>query len=141
MAIVFIKPDCYDKRYEIISDLIELCEKPFIITKIIDPYQFTEESADRFYFNNHKLPDEIRYRNVKFIASGPVMVLHLFSNNDEELIKSLRDVIGSTNPEKAYSDTIRSKYGTKLPMNAIHCTGDVMEEYIEYDFFFDNDDK
>ncbi|MGA2142552.1 MAG: nucleoside-diphosphate kinase, partial [Brevinematales bacterium] len=40
----------------------------------------------------------------------------------ENAVEAFRVLIGSTDPKKAAPGTIRAKYGTGLPQNAIHAS-------------------
>jgi nucleoside-diphosphate kinase len=54
---------------------------------------------------------------VEFMCSGPSVFLLL---EGPDAIVRWRELMGATNPEKAQAHTIRGKFGTAGPANAVH---------------------
>lgn len=54
---------------------------------------------------------------IEYISSGPIVVACV---KGENAVENLRNLIGTTDPNLASPDTIRSKYGKSLQKNAIH---------------------
>lgn len=54
---------------------------------------------------------------ISFITSGPVVVAII---SGKGCIEGLREIMGSTNPEKAAPGTIRSDFGTSIRKNIVH---------------------
>jgi nucleoside-diphosphate kinase len=54
---------------------------------------------------------------VKFMTEGPVIVMAL---EREDAVKTLREVMGATNPANAADGTVRKLYAESIERNAIH---------------------
>lgn len=124
-----IKPDAYKAGN--MGNIIAMIEKNGF--KIIHArlMKFTEKSATEFY-GEHK-GTEYYDRLIKFILSDKVMVMVL---EKENAIKDFRKLMGPTDPKQADKDTIRGKYGTGLPPNAIHGSDSSKRAKIEITYIF-----
>lgn len=56
---------------------------------------------------------------IEFITSGPIVALQL---EREGAVAHLREFVGSTNPRRAASGTLRRRFGTSTLRNAIHAS-------------------
>lgn len=108
-----IKPDVVaDKNSGKVIDIIEndgfeiLGMKKIHMSKDLAEH-FYDIHKDRSFFNDM----------IKFITSGPVVVLAL---QKENAIKAWRDLIGATNPADAIEGTIRKQFGKSIDNNAVH---------------------
>jgi nucleoside-diphosphate kinase len=70
---------------------------------------------------------------VDYMTSGPVYVAAL---EREDAVKSLRNVMGATDPAKADAGTIRKDFGESIEQNAIHGSDSDENAKIEISFFF-----
>ncbi|HJQ37822.1 MAG TPA: nucleoside-diphosphate kinase [Thermoanaerobaculia bacterium] len=70
---------------------------------------------------------------VEYMTSGPVYVAAL---EREDAVKSLRNVMGATDPAKADAGTIRKDFGESIEQNAIHGSDSDENAKIEIGFFF-----
>ncbi len=70
---------------------------------------------------------------VEYMTSGPVYVAALERDN---AVKTLRDVMGATDPKKADQNTIRAEFGESIEQNAIHGSDSDENAAIEIAFFF-----
>ena len=70
---------------------------------------------------------------IKFMTSGPVIVLVL---EGEDIIESLRAVMGATDPVKARKGTIRSRFGENVERNSVHGSDSPESADYEIGFFF-----
>lgn len=77
--------------------------------------QLAKEKAEEFYavHKGKSFFDEL----VTFMTSGPVVVMIL---EKENAIQAWRDLMGSTDPEKAVEGTLRKLFGTNVGQNAVH---------------------
>lgn len=112
---IMIKPEALKagKQGEIIDLLIK---NRFEITKM-KQFSFDRARARRFYSMHEGKPffEDL----VAYITSGEVVGLEL---GREGAIKSLRDLVGATDPAGAAIGTIRFMYGTDLQRNAVHAS-------------------
>ncbi len=112
-TLALIKPDAYrnKKSGEIIA-MIESAGFTIIHARL---FKFTDKSAAQFYEVHAGQP--YYERLMKFTVSDKVLGMVL---EKENAVADLRKLMGVTDPSKADAGTIRAKYGTGLPPNAIH---------------------
>ena len=124
-----IKPDAMKLKYSgKIIDFLE--EKGFSIIaqkKIV----LTKNQAEAFYIVHKDRPffNEL----VEFMISGPIVVQIIEAKNAVSLY---REIMGSTDPDKAEEGTIRKLYGSNIQCNAVHGSDSVENATIETSFFF-----
>ncbi len=108
-----IKPDCYISRN--MGNIISIIEAAGF--KIVQArlFRFNEKSAGEFY-SVHK-GTEYYDRLIRFTISDMVFAMELEKAN---AVEDFRTLIGSTDPKESAPGTIRAKYGSNLPQNAIH---------------------
>ncbi|MFP6605502.1 MAG: nucleoside-diphosphate kinase, partial [Myxococcota bacterium] len=70
---------------------------------------------------------------VKFMTSGPVVVLVLQADN---AIQRWRDLMGPTNSNDALPGTIRGDFGTDVERNASHGSDALETAKVEISYFF-----
>ncbi|NMC00384.1 MAG: nucleoside-diphosphate kinase [Thermoanaerobaculaceae bacterium] len=93
--------------------------------------KLTKEQAEGFYEVHKEKPffSEL----VEFMTSGPVIVIAL---ERENAVLHLREIMGSTDPKKAPSSTIRAIYGMDIQRNAIHGSDSKENALKEINYFF-----
>jgi|SRR5690625_772513 len=74
---------------------------------------------------------------VDFITSGPVFAMVW---EGKEIIKTARDMIGSTNPLEAENGSIRGDFGMVVHKNIIHGSDSSESALREINLFFNNDE-
>ena len=128
-TLLFIKPDAVKegKTGKIIS-MVE--ENGFCIRDIKMVWLSSEEAGDFYKIHKGKFfYDEL----VKYITSGPIIVLLL---EKKDAVKSLRKLVGATDPSKAETGTIRRLYGKDVQKNAVHASDFPSNAKREIEFFF-----
>jgi len=75
---------------------------------------------------------------IKFMTSGPIVVAIL---EKEDAVEAYRNLIGSTDPEKAQEGTIRKLFAQSMQKNAVHGSDSDENAKIESDFFFSNSER
>ena len=124
-----IKPDATKRNVTgAINAMIE--EKGFriIAQKRI---RMTKEIAAQFYAEHEGKPF---YEGlVNLMSSGPIVVQVL---EKENAIADYRALMGFTDPQKAEQGTIRARFGSELPCNAVHGSDSVESANREISFFF-----
>ena len=70
---------------------------------------------------------------VQFILSGPVFVMAL---SGENAVAKTREIMGSTDPAKALSGTLRALYGESIERNSIHGSDSLESAQKELALFF-----
>lgn len=112
-TLAIIKPDAVAAGNSgKIIDKIEQSGFKIVGMKKID---LTKEKAEDFYAVHKEKP----FFNdlIQFMISGPVVVMII---EKENAIQAWRDLMGSTDPQKAADDTLRKVFGTDLTKNAVH---------------------
>ena len=124
-----IKPDATKRNISgRINQIIEENGLRIIAQKRI---QLSSDLAIKFYSIHNKKPffnDLINY-----MTSGSVIVQVLESNN---AIDKYREIMGSTNPEKAKQGTIRKVLALNVQENSVHGSDSIKNAKNEIDFFF-----
>ena len=93
--------------------------------------RLTTEQARGFYAVHRDRPF---YSDlVEYMTSGPVWVMVL---ERDDAVRTLRAVMGATNPAEAADGTIRKLYGESIERNAIHGSDSPENAAIEVGFFF-----
>ena len=132
-----IKPDMFEgKSVGCVLANLEALGFEIVDAKI---KTLTKNEASEFYIE-HEGKDHFP-RLVEFMSSGPVMGLLLKQrvNTDKygSALALLRSELGSADPTTADKGSLRWRFGTELPRNAIHASDsyDALER--ECDIIFD----
>ena len=129
ISLGIIKPDAFEKKcYGKIIDKI-LINGFEILNMKID--HLDNKRAKEFYFIHKKKPffNEL----INFMISGPIIPIILKKNS---AVNSFRELIGSTNPNKANKGTIRKEFAENIQKNAIHGSDSNKNAIKEIVFFF-----
>lgn len=113
ITFAMIKPDAVEALNS--GKIIDLIEKNGFDIIRLAKVQITPEGAGIFYEVHKERPffGEL----VKFISSGPVVIMAL---KKENAVKEWRDLMGATNPAEAAEGTVRKLYGKSIGNNATH---------------------
>ena len=128
-TLVIIKPDAVKKNFS--GKILSMFEEKGIKISGMKMLNLTPQQAEEFY-QEHK-ERSFFSEIVNFMTSGPIVVLCL---SGQEVVKKNRELIGSTDPEKANPGTIRNKYGENIEKNAIHGSDSLKSAEREISFFF-----
>ena len=93
--------------------------------------RLSQDDAKRFYAVHRERPffDSL----TAYMASGPIIPLLL---QRDEAIKTLRDVMGATDPNQAAPGTLRQEFGVDVEKNSIHGSDSPASAAQEIPFFF-----
>ncbi|MDQ0299440.1 nucleoside-diphosphate kinase [Salibacterium salarium] len=132
-SFIMVKPDGVQRN--LIGEIVQRFEKKgftLVAGKLIT---ISPELAEQHY-GEHK--GKAFFENlVSFITSGPVFAMIW---EGEDVIKTSRKMMGSTNPAEAEPGTIRGDYGVRVSMNVIHGSDSSESAEREIKLFFNNDD-
>ena len=128
-----IKPDAVGKNN--IGGIIARLEKNGLQIVAAKMVHLSKEEAEGFYAVHNQRP----FFNdlVKFMTSGPVMVMVL---QGENAVAKNREVMGATNPKDAASGTIRADFAANIEENAVHGSDSEDNAKIEIAYFFKNNE-
>ena len=124
-----IKPDAVERD---LSDQIknEFKKNGFNI-KNEKKIELTKSDAEQFYKVHETKPF---YQDLcQYLSSGPIIAMIL---EKENAISANRELMGSTDPQKANEGTLRKKYGISIDKNSVHGSDSVENGKKEIDFFF-----
>ena len=124
-----IKPDAVERNLDNEIKVI-FKNKGFKIIKE-KKLKLEKSEAEQFYKVHETKPF---YNDLcEYLSSGTVVVMIL---EKENAIKSNRDLMGATDPNKAKEGTIRKLYGKSIDKNSVHGSDSPENAKIEIDFFF-----
>ena len=128
-----IKPDAVRNNH--IGDIISRFEKRGLKVSAIKIKQLNEREAGEFYAEHKGKPF---YKDlIKFMTSGPSVILVL---EGDDAVARNRELMGSTDPSKANSGSIRKDFATSVTENAVHGSDSQINAQKEILFFFSKDD-
>ncbi|HQT25259.1 MAG TPA: nucleoside-diphosphate kinase [Burkholderiales bacterium] len=124
-----IKPDAVAKN--VIGKIISRFEDNGLRIAAARMKQLSQKEAEGFYAVHRERP----FFNdlVKFMISGPVMVMVL--EGDNAILKN-RNLMGATDPKKADKGTIRADFAESIDANAVHGSDGPETAATEIAYFF-----
>jgi len=114
-TLLMIKPDAYENHH--VGEIISIMEKKGLTIRDITMETLTRERAEGFYEVHRDKP--FFGRLIDLITSGPVISLIL---EHENCVDYVREIIGTTDPEKAAEGTVRKLYARTITINAVHAS-------------------
>ena len=124
-----IKPDAVAKN--VIGEIYSRFEKAGLRIVAARMLHLSREQAGEFYAVHRERPF---YKDlVEFMTSGPVVVQVL---EGESAIERNRELMGSTDPQKAAAGTIRADFASTVDENAVHGSDGPETAKVEIAFFF-----
>ncbi len=124
-----IKPDAVDERH--IGHVISGIEKAGLKLVAMKLVHLSKEEAAGFYAVHKKRP--FFKSLLKYITSGPVVVMAM---EGENAIEKWRKLMGPTDSTKAPKSTLRGKYGKNIEENACHGSDAPETAAVELGYFF-----
>jgi len=128
-TLLIIKPDGLERslKDEIVNRIIKegfeiVAEKTCRMPQGLAKELYQEHRAEAFF------PELISY-----ITSGKVCLIVL---EGENVVKKTREIIGTTNPEKAAKGTIRGDYGLDICRNTVHSSSSLEAAEREIALYF-----
>lgn len=124
-----IKPDAV--RNKAAGAILQRIEESGLDVVAMKRLHLTDSIAQGFYAVHKERP--FFGDLVKFMTSGPVVVLVLQAEN---AIQRWRDLMGPTNSNDAPAGTIRGDFGTDVEQNASHGSDAPDTAKVEISYFF-----
>src|SRR6185369_2595354 len=128
-TLAIVKPDAVHRN--LIGEIIRRIEQSGLRVVAGRFLQLSQSDAEGFYAVHRERPFFASL--VKYMTSGPVMVLALEGDN---AIKRWRDLMGATDPAKADAGTIRKDLGQSVEANATHGSDAPETAAVEIAYFF-----
>ena len=124
-----IKPDAVAKN--VIGKIYSRFETNGLKIVAAQMRQLGQAEAEGFYAVHRERPFFADL--VKFMTSGPVMILVL---EGENAILKNRELMGATDPKKAAAGTIRADFAESIDANAVHGSDAPETAAVEIAYFF-----
>lgn len=128
-TLFLIKPDAIERN--LIGKIISRVEEVGLKILGMKMVFFSKEKTEQFY-GEHK-GEEFYNRLINYMADKNVVALKL---EGLDAIKTLRNLVGATDPKKAEINTIRADFGLGTPQNSVHASDSEKSAKREIDFFF-----
>lgn len=124
-----IKPTAIQNGH--LGPILAIINEANFRVKALKLTKLSYEQAESFYSIHKGKPF---YEDLcSFMSSGPIVAAIL---QKENAVDDFRELIGSTNPDKALEGTIRKQFATSMQQNAVHGSDSDANVIIESDFFF-----
>jgi len=132
-SLVLIKPDAIQRG--LAGEIISRLEKKGLKIVAMKMLHMDKNLAQRHYaiHKGKVFFDDL----VNFITSSPVIAIVFQGKNAVEII---RQMMGETDPAKAYSGTIRGDFGIDIGHNLVHGSDSLENASKELDLFFSADE-
>ena len=124
-----VKPDGVEKG--LVGEIISRFEKKGLKIVALKIIKITPEIAEKHYGEHEGKPFFADL--VNFITSGPVAAMVL---EGENVIPTVRTMMGATNPQDAAPGTIRGDYALTIDENIIHGSDSPESAMREIGIFF-----
>ena len=124
-----IKPDAVERN--IANKIKVFFEKNNLKILKSKKVKISKEEASEFYKAHQTKPFYKELCN--YLSSGPIVVMIL---EGENAVSKNRQLMGATDPSKAYEGTLRKMYGLSIDKNSVHGSDSAENGKTEIDFFF-----
>ena len=128
---MMIKPEIVAAEDQKVGEILAMVQANGFRIRNLAQKHLDRGTVERFYAVHKErpfFPDLVDY-----IASGPVVAIHL---ERENAIVKLRELVGATNPADAACGSIRSLFGASLSQNAVHASDSVENAKTELGIIF-----
>ena len=128
-SLVILKPDCMSNKHA--GNVIDRFEKAGFEIVGAKMIRLSSEVLRSHYAH---VADKPFYPEIEaFMSSRPVIVLAL---QGENVVATIRDLLGPTDSRKAAKGTIRGDFGTEMMKNVVHASDSDENARIELTRFF-----
>ncbi len=130
---IMIKPDAVQRG--LIGEIISRIERTGLKLLAMKFIRVTQEQAEKHYEVHKERP--FYSSLVKFITSGPVVVMAVEGKN---AVKKTRNLVGATNPTDADPGSIRGAFGLDIGRNLVHASDSPDNALLELKIYFSDDE-
>ena len=124
-----IKPDAVKRN--LIGNIIKKIEEQDLVPIEMKMLKLSENESSKFYEIHKEKPFFTQL--VDYMTSGKILVMVLEGDN---AVNKYRDLIGSTDPNKAKEGSIRKLYALNTTQNSVHASDSLENAKREIEFFF-----
>jgi len=136
-SIIIIKPDAVKNGN--IGEIITEFEQSNLEVNLLLQCCPSTEFFEKFYAEHKgkKFYDNL----IDFMKSGSIVIFQVRPRRGfrehEEFISFVRNLVGDTDPKKAYLLSLRGRFGTGIPNNAVHASDSAKAAFRERCLFFE----
>jgi nucleoside-diphosphate kinase len=128
-TLAIVKPDGVKKN--LIGEVIKRFEQQGLRIAAIRMLRMSMDDAKGFYIIHKERPF---YESLtQFMSEGPVVVVVV---EGENVINTVRQIMGATNPKDAAPGTIRADYASDIEHNIVHGSDSKESAAYEIPYFF-----
>lgn len=132
-TLVLIKPD--GVRKGLVGEVLRRFEQRGLQIVALKMLRLSEEQA-QIHYEEHK--EKAFFSDlVNFITSGPIVAVVV---RGEKAIKTVRTMMGATNPVDAAPGTIRGDFALSMSQNIIHGSDSELSAIREIKIYFQEED-
>ena len=124
-----IKPDAVKRN--LIGNIIKKIEEQDLVPIEMKMLKLSENESSKFYEIHKEKPFFTQL--VDYMTSGKIIVMILEGDN---AVNKYRNLIGSTDPNKAKEGSIRKLYALNTTQNSVHASDSLENAKREIEFFF-----
>ena len=124
-----IKPDAVKRN--LIGNIIKIIEEQDLVPIEMKMLKLSENESSKFYEIHKEKPFFTQL--VDYMTSGKIIVMILEGDN---AVNKYRDLIGSTDPNKAKEGSIRKLYALNTTQNSVYGSDSLENAKREIEFFF-----
>ncbi len=128
-TLFIIKPNVIENRH--VGEILTILEEKGLVIKRMNMETFTKERAEEFYEIHRDKP--FFKRLIEFMTSGPIIAMVL---EHENCVEYIREIIGTTDPQKAEAGTIRRNFAHDITRNAVHASDSTENARKEISYIF-----
>jgi nucleoside-diphosphate kinase len=112
-TLILVKPD--GVRRGLVGEVVSRIERKGLTISRLELRTITRETAERHYAEHSERPffGEL----VEFITGGPLVAMVV---EGPDAVKSMRSLMGATNPVEATPGSIRGDFATVIGENIVH---------------------
>lgn len=129
LTLSIVKPDGVKKN--LIGQVLSRFESKGIKIAALKMIHMTKKEAEGFYHVHSERPFFSDLTD--FMSSGPCVVVVLKGDN---AIKTVREIMGATNPDDAAEGTIRKDFADNVEQNIVHGSDSPESADFEIGYFF-----
>ena len=128
-TLILVKPDAFARN--LTGEIIARFERKGLQLVALKLMTMDRPLAQRHYAEHEGKPffGEL----VEYMTSGPVFLTCL---ERDDAVKTLREVVGATDPAQAAAGTVRALFGKSKQMNSVHASDSTASADREVKLFF-----
>lgn len=129
---IIIKPDAVEKN--VVGKILNIFEENGFYIGWMKAMMLHSSQIHMLY--KEHLGKDFMDRHEAFMMSGPVVAVKLWHRVHDDPTEMIAKLCGVTDPMAADPESIRGRFGSELPRNAVHFSDSMVVAAVEADFIF-----